>query len=84
MTDATPIVRGVFHAAMQEVEPGLFRADYVGELNPANPDERAFPDFHLGTSPEAVKIWVEQMAKALGYQRVVWDALPEHDGKGPA
>ena len=80
MSDANPVVRGVFHASMREVEPGLFRAEYVGELNPANPDERAFPDFHLGTSAQDVKTWVEQMAKALGYQQVVWDALPGRDG----
>jgi hypothetical protein len=24
-----------------------------------------------------VKLWVEQMAVGLGYERVVWDALPE-------
>lgn len=77
MSDANPVVRGEFHASMQEVEPGLFRAEYVGELNPTNPDERAFPDFHLGTSMQDVKIWVEQMARALGYERVIWDALPD-------
>ena len=27
-----------------------------------------------------VKIWVEQMAAGLGYDRVVWDELPAADG----
>lgn len=66
---------------MREVEPGLFRAEYVGELNPSNLDERAFPDFHLGTSMQDVKTWVEQMARALGYDHVIWDALPDSAGR---
>ncbi|HET8995448.1 MAG TPA: hypothetical protein VFN42_02145 [Acetobacteraceae bacterium] len=76
MSDATPDGRGALHASLREVEPGLFRAEYVGELNPANPDARAFPDTHLGTSEQDVKIWVEQMARSLGYQSVIWDPLP--------
>lgn len=77
MSDATPVVRGEFRARLREVEPGLFRAEYIGELNPAQPNARALPDFHLGTSLPDVKTWVEQMAKSLGYERVVWDALPD-------
>jgi hypothetical protein len=68
-----PTSRGDFRAAMREVEPGVFRAEYLGEWNPDDPDARAFPDSHLGTSRDDVKIWVEQMARALGYQRVVWE-----------
>ena len=77
MSDVSPIVHGTFHASLREVEPGLFRAEYVGELNPENPDQRAFPDFHLGTNARDVKIWVEQMARGLGYEQVVWDELPD-------
>ncbi len=48
-----------------------------GEINPERPDARQIPDVHVGTSAADVKIWVEQMAKNLGYTRVVWDNLPE-------
>jgi len=67
---------GEFHASLREVEPGVFRAEYSGEINPEHPDEREIPDYHAGTSVADVKIWVEQMAQGLGYSRVVWDALP--------
>lgn len=69
---------GEFHASLREVEDGVFRAEYSGEINPANPDAREIPDYHVGTSAAEVKIWVEQMALRLGYDRVIWDALPEH------
>lgn len=77
MSDVHPVTHGEFHASMRQVEPGVFRAEYLGELNPSNPDQRALPDFHLGSSPAEVKLWVEQMALSLGYDRVVWDALPD-------
>jgi len=77
MSRESPIVHGELHARLREEEPGLFRAEYVGELNPQNPDERAFPDFHVGTNARDVKIWVEQMARGLGYERVMWDELPD-------
>ena len=67
---------GEFHASMTQVEDGLYRAQYSGEINPENPDAREIPDFHLGTSIAEVKVWVEQMALGLGYSRVVWDELP--------
>lgn len=69
--------RGDFHAILRQVEERVFRADYSGEINPENPDEREILDYHLGTSATDVKIWVEQMAFGLGYQRVVWDELPQ-------
>lgn len=68
---------GEFHASLRQVEEGLFRAEYSGEINPEDPDAREIPDVHLGSSATEVKIWVEQMANNLGYTRVVWDALPE-------
>lgn len=67
---------GEFHASLREVEKGVYRAEYSGEINPQNPDEREIPDYHVGTSVEDVRIWVEQMATGLGYDRVVWDRLP--------
>lgn len=76
MADLQTPTHGVFHAAIREMEPGVFRAEYRGELNPDDPDERELPDFHLGTSVSDVKIWVEQMAQSMGYSRVVWDTLP--------
>jgi hypothetical protein len=72
---------GEFHASLREVEDGIFRAEYSGEINPENPDAREIPDYHIGTSVDDVKTWVEQMALGLGYQRVVWDALPSHGGE---
>jgi hypothetical protein len=65
-----------FHARMKQVENGLYRAEYSGEINPEHPDQRDIPDYHLGTSVPDVKVWVEQMASGLGYDRVVWDELP--------
>jgi hypothetical protein len=65
---------GIMHAVLREVEAGLYRAEYRGELNPDNPDERAIPDFHIGTDAAAVKLWVEEMATGLGYDKVVWDS----------
>ena len=67
---------GEFRASLREVEPGIFRATYSGEINPEDPDEREIPDYHVGTSAVDVKIWVEQMASGLGYTRVIWDELP--------
>ena len=61
------------HAVLHEVESGLFRAEFAGELNPDNPDDRAIPDFHVGTDADGVKNWVEEMATRLGYDNVVWD-----------
>ena len=68
---------GEFHARLREVEEGLYLAEYSGEINPKNPDAREIPDRHVGTSAQEVKLWVEQMAVGLGYERVIWDALPE-------
>jgi len=67
---------GVLHARMRQVEGELFRAEYSGEINPDPSDARDIPDYHVGTSVTDVKIWVEQMAVRLGYDRVVWDELP--------
>ena len=67
---------GVLHARMRQVEDELFRAEYRGEINPEPSDARDIPDYHVGTSATEVKIWVEQMATGLGYDRVVWDAMP--------
>jgi hypothetical protein len=71
---------GDFHASLREVEDGVFRAEYSGEINPNNPDAREIPDTHVGISEADVKIWVEQMALGLGYSRVLWDALPSQGG----
>lgn len=70
---------GEFHAILREAEPGVFRAEYSGEINPENPDAREIPDMHIGTSATDVKIWVEQMALGLGYDRVIWDELPARE-----
>ena len=44
----------------------------TSEVNPENPDERELLDFHIGTSETDVRVWVEEMAKGLGYSNVVW------------
>ncbi len=67
---------GLLHARMRKVEGELFRAEYSGEINPDPSDARDIPDYHVGTSAAEVKIWVEQMATGLGYDRVVWDEMP--------
>ena len=66
---------GEFHAGLREVEAGVFRAVHSDEINPENPDAREIPDHHLGTSEVDVKVWAEQIATTLGYDRVVWDEL---------
>ncbi len=67
---------GAFHASLREMEDGLYRAEYSGEINPRDPDAREIPDYHIGTSESDVKVWVEQMALGLGYDQVIWDAQP--------
>ena len=66
--------KGDLHASLTQMEANLFRAEYLGEINPADPDARAIPDFHIGTSADEVRVWVEQMARAMGYNRVIWDS----------
>jgi hypothetical protein len=60
-------------ARSRQIPDGMFKAEYTGEINPANPDEREIPDSHLGTSAREVEAWVEQMAKGMGYAEVVWE-----------
>jgi hypothetical protein len=67
---------GTLHARMRRAGDQLFRAEYSGEINPDPSDARDIPDYHVGTTAADVKIWVEQMAQGLGYDRVVWDELP--------
>jgi len=64
---------GILHATLREVSSGLFSADYGGEINPQDADAREMPDSHIGTDRDGVRMWVEEMAKGMGYERVVWD-----------
>jgi hypothetical protein len=64
---------GVLHARLHEVEPGLFSAEYRGEMNNDNAEVEAFPDAHIGTDATGVRSWVEEMAAGMGYDGVVWD-----------
>jgi hypothetical protein len=73
MIEKKPGARGKFHARLVEIEPSLYRAEYAGEINPKDPDEREIPDYHIGTSPTDVKVWVEEMARGLGYTQVIWE-----------
>lgn len=64
---------GVLRAKLAEVEPGLFCAEYPGELNGSDdPPGGQLPDRHIATSRDAVQSWVEAMATSLGYERVEW------------
>ncbi len=65
---------GALHARLREVEPGLFTAEYPGEMNSDDAGPEAFPDAHIGTSASGVKNWVEEMAAGMGYDRVVWES----------
>ena len=58
---------------MRRTSDGMFKAEYTAELNPTAPDARAIPDMHLGADEQAVKFWVEEMAKGIGYIRVEWE-----------
>jgi hypothetical protein len=41
---------GVLHAIMEEVEPGLFRAENPGEMNGSDePSGGLLPNSHIGT-----------------------------------
>lgn len=64
---------GTLHAILREVEPGMFSAEYAGELNQDQGGPETYPDTHIGTDPDGVRMWVEEMAKGMGYERVVWD-----------
>jgi hypothetical protein len=70
MTNAT---KGTLRAILREMEPGLFRAEYPGELNQDAAGVETFPDGHIGTDAEGVKQWVETMATGMGYAGVVWE-----------
>jgi hypothetical protein len=63
-----------FHATLEEVEPGLFRAMYRGVNNPEDAGIQEIPDAHLGTDRQEVRVWVEKMALSMGYRRVIWDS----------
>jgi hypothetical protein len=69
--------RGDFHARIREVEKGLYLAEYTGELNPDNPDQREWADSHLATSLDDANVFVENLARTENYRRVVWESLPE-------
>jgi hypothetical protein len=70
MTEPT---KGILRAIVREMEPGIFRAEYPGEMNQDEAGVEAFPDSHIGTDEPGVRQWVETMAKGLGYERVVWE-----------
>jgi len=72
MTNTNPFGSDL-HSRLREGESGIFQADYPGELNPSDPNERMLPDSHIGTDPSSVRLWVEQMARPMGYRSVVWE-----------
>ena len=49
---------------------GHIRAEYSGEFNPENRDEREFPTFQPARKASGTEF--EQMAQGMGYSRVVW------------
>jgi hypothetical protein len=69
-----------FHAVLEQVEPGLFRATYRGDFNPETQASdvelngpHILPDMHIGTSAADVKVWVENLAASQGYAEVIWE-----------
>ena len=68
---------GLLHARMRKVEGELFRASTAAKSYP-DPAMQGTSRTLIGTSAAEVKIWVEQMATGLGYDRVVWDEMPHH------
>jgi hypothetical protein len=73
----SPVPRGTFRARLEEVEPNMYRAVYAGESNPEDAAAaQVWPDAHVGDSPEAVKAFVEKLARELGYDHVVWEERP--------
>ncbi len=78
MEPTAPGAKGDFHARIRQVETDLYEASYTGELNPEDPDtRRALPDTHLATSLQEAKAFVENLARSLDYNRVVWELLPD-------
>lgn len=65
--------KGTLRAIVREMQPGLFRAEYPGEMNQQQAGVESFPDSHIGTDANGVREWVEAMAVNLGYDRVVWE-----------
>lgn len=60
----------ILRVHVSQTADGMFKAEYAGEVNPTDTDAREIPDVHLGTSEREVRLWVETMAKAMGYRRV--------------
>jgi hypothetical protein len=73
MVEATTL--GSLHARIDEVEPGLFKAQYVEQTGDRGADAVSIPDQHIGTSRDGVRMWVEQMAANMGYRDVIWDPV---------
>jgi hypothetical protein len=72
--------KGVFRARLEQDRGGLFRAIYRGDLNATEPrtevegeGPQVLPDMHIGTDPDAVRVFVETLARDRGYSRVVWE-----------
>jgi hypothetical protein len=63
--------KGPLRARLRHVA-GVYRAEYSGEINPSDPDEREIPDYHIGSDPDEVRNWVEEMARGMGYSEVRW------------
>lgn len=62
----------LLHAVVEKVEPGLFRASYAADPDQdgALPGTAAMPDSHIATSHDSVRLFVEQIARGLGYDGV--------------
>jgi hypothetical protein len=42
-------------ARLREVEPGVFSAEYPGEMNSDDAGPETFPDAHIGTDATGIK-----------------------------
>ena len=57
--------KGVLHAILREMEPGVFRAEYPGEMNQDEATVEAFPNSPCRHRCMGVRQWVETMATSL-------------------
>lgn len=77
------------HACLYEIECGLFCVTYRSGASAG--DLRRLPIYQLGTCEYVARQRLEQSARALGYQTVIWhgidtplpDHLPEPDRTVP-
>ena len=64
---------GVLRARLIEVEPGLFKAEYVEDDRERQEAAISAPDQHIGMDRDGVRNFVEEYAERAGYSAVRWE-----------